>query len=94
MVFCIIQVVVYLARSMVPACVKGRRVERSRPSCEQSGYSLNSTFETPYMVANDVKPAIPERPWHGATEEDILAMMRFQKNRGQIRTKPGGLGSN
>src|SRR5271169_2818829 len=85
MVFCIIQVVVYLARSMVPAFVRGRQVERTRSFGEPSGYTLNSEFETPYTVANNVKPLKPERPWHGANEEDILAMMRLQKERCRLR---------
>jgi hypothetical protein len=82
MVICVIQAVVYLTRSMVPACIRGRRVEQHHPPGVPSGYSLNSELETPNTVANNVKP---ERPWHGANEEDILAMIRFQKNQRHLR---------
>lgn len=80
MVVCVIQVFVYLIRSMIPACVRGRRVEMSRQSCEISGYSMNSKLETPVTVADDVKP---EPRWHGANEEDILSIMRMQRNKGK-----------
>jgi hypothetical protein len=85
MVFCIIQIIVYLARSIVPACIRGRRVERTRSLGEPSGYTLNSEFEAPSTIANDVKSLKPERPWHGANEEDILAMIRLQKERSRLR---------
>lgn len=81
MVICVIQVIVYLIRSMVPACVRGRRVEMSRQPYQISEYSLNSKLETPYTVADDVKP---EPRWHGANEEDILAIMRMQRNKGKL----------
>lgn len=86
MVVCIIQALVYLIRSMAPACIRGRKIEKQRPPGAPSGYTLNSELETPNTVADDVKPVKPERPWHGANEEDILAMMRFQKNQNRIRT--------
>jgi hypothetical protein len=81
MVICVIQVVVYLIRSMVPACVRGRRVEMSRQPCQISEYSLNSKLETPSTVADDVKP---QPRWHGANEEDILAIIRMQRNKSKL----------
>ena len=41
---------------------------------------MNSRLETPATVADDVKP---EPQWHGANEEDILSIMRMQRNKGK-----------
>lgn len=83
MVLCMIQVLVYLMRSMVPAYFRGAQEERLRRPDEPSAYSANSKLETPMTVANDVKP---EPRWHGAAEEDILSLIRLQASGQPKRT--------
>lgn len=81
MCICIIHIFVYLGRSLIPACARGREEERVRleNDCEKSGYAERSEFETPSTTAKNVQR---EPKWHGATEEDILNVIRHQRGRG------------
>jgi len=92
MCICIIHIFVYIVRSLLPACARGREEERTRleQKCDKTGYTERSEFETPSTAARDVKP---EPKWHGATEEDILNIIRYQKSRGvQIQNVHGRKG--
>jgi len=81
MCVCILHIFICLGRYLVLACVRGREAERIRLESRfmKTGYSKPTEFETPVTRARDVKP---KPKWHGATEEDILNIIRFQMGRG------------
>jgi hypothetical protein len=75
----IVQILVYLVRSTIPACSRGRKEEKGRLPDEPSAYAVRSRLETPNTVGKDVKPE--SRRWEGYTEEDILAAIRVMKGK-------------
>ena len=75
----IVQILVYLVRSTIPACSRGRKEEKDRLRDEPPAYAARSRLETPNTLGNDVKTG--SRRWEGYTEEDILAAIRVMKGK-------------
>jgi|SRR5271170_7316257 hypothetical protein len=77
----LVHFLVYLVRSTIPACSRGRKEEKDRRPDEPSAYAMRSRLETPNTVGNDLKPE--SQRWKGYTEEDILAAIRVMKGKGK-----------
>ena len=87
MCWCFIAVVFYLVESSLPQCLR----KKDPPTRTQVSHDPSSvekmTSNTP-VEKKEVSFAPKEhKKWCGATEESILSMLRFQKERARIRAR-------
>jgi hypothetical protein len=87
MCWCFIAVVFYLVDSSLPHCLRKKDPPTPTPISDTPSSVEKMTSNTPVEKREVSFSTKEHKKWCGATEESILSMLRFQKERARIRAR-------